>query len=326
VKLGLFDPGLEDNHGTISSNLGDLIIQEAVNRELKTLFGPVEPLRISTQARMTPELRRRMRECEQLFVGGTNLLSSHMREYKQWQIGGLDAWLIRQAVLLGVGWWQYQDQPDLYTRFILRRALSKSILHSVRDSYTQKKLQSIGFKNVLNTGCPTMWPLADFDYSRVPADRSPAVLVMLTDYLPDRELDGKLLALVTSAYEKVYFWPQGRNDLEYFKSLNFPSETLAHSFTALNDFINSDLRFDYIGTRLHGGVQCLLAGRRPLVLEVDNRAKEIARDTGFPTVARDGFDAIRRWITGSTSFNIKMNSEAIAQWRGQFQTSSGQIA
>jgi len=301
--------------------LGDLIIQAAVNRELKNLFGPVEPLRISTQARMTPELRRRLRECDHLFVGGTNLLSAHMRRYRQWQISWLDAWRIRRAVLLGVGWWQYQDQPDLYTRFVLCGALSNSFFHSVRDSYTEKKLKAIGFERVINTGCPTMWPLADFDWARVPASRSPNVLVMLTDYLRNPELDAKLLTLLATTYEKVYFWPQGRNDLDYFTSLSVPIEPLAHSMTALNEFLNSDLRFDYIGTRLHGGVKCLLAGRRPLVLEIDNRAKEIALDTGFPTVARDDFEGIRRWIAGPTSLNIRTNSQAIAQWRSQFRSS-----
>jgi hypothetical protein len=143
---------------------------------------------------------------------------------------------------------------------------------------------------------------------------------MLTDYMRNPELDAKLLALLVSTYEKVFFWPQGRNDLEYFRSLNFPIQPLEHSLTALNEFLSSDLSFDYVGTRLHGGVQCLLAGRRPLVLEVDNRAREIARDTGFPTAARDDFDAIRRWITGPTNLNIRIDVKAIAQWRGQFQT------
>jgi len=59
--------------------------------------------------------------------------------------------------------------------------------------------------------------------------------------------------------------------------------------------------------------------KRPLVLEVDNRAKEIARDTGFPTAPRGDFAAISRWIAGSSPLHIRINSAAIGQWREQFR-------
>ena len=36
---------------------------------------------------------------------------------------------------------------------------------------------------------------------------------------------------------------------------------LRSSITALEQFIHSGVHFDYIGTRLHGGVICLLAGK-----------------------------------------------------------------
>jgi Polysaccharide pyruvyl transferase len=321
-QLGLFDPGIEDNEGVPSSNLGDLIIQSAVDRELRRLFEQAYWLRISTHVPMQPEHLRGLRNCQHLFVGGTNLLTSKMRSYKQWKITWRDAWRIRRAILLGVGWWQYQEEPDWHTRFALRGALSSRTLHSVRDEYTRKKLASIGIINVVNTGCPTMWPLAGFDSDRVPAGKSDTALVMLTDYMTNPELDSRLLTLVTASYKRVYLWPQGRKDLEYVATLNIPVTTLRHSLAALNEFLQSGIRFDYIGTRLHGGVHCLLAGNRTLILELDNRAREIARDTGLPTAARDDFDFIRRWITGPTGLRIKMNTVAIEQWRSQFRDSA----
>lgn len=320
MRLCLFDPGLEDNEGSPSHNLGDLIIHAAVRRELKRIFGGEEPLRISTHAKVSWKTLKEAGLCDPLIVGGTNLLSSHMRHYKQWEINVFQAWRIRRAVLLGVGWWQYQDNPDLYTRLVLRTALSKTALHSVRDDYTRQKLEAIGFTNVINTGCPTMWPFADFDFSKVPACRAENALVMLTDYTKSPELDRHLLSTVAGYYKKVYFWPQGQGDLDYVRSLSVPVIALEHSMESLNDFLQSGVAFDYIGTRLHGGIYCTLAGKRSLVLRIDNRATEISRETGFPTVARDDFDFIQKWVLNPVPVHVHVNSVAIQQWCGQFKT------
>lgn len=320
--LGLFDPGIENNEGVASANLGDLIIQHAVERELGRLFKGADLLRISTHVPLASAHLGRLRTCRQLFVGGTNLLSSKMRDYKQWQIGWKDAWSISRAILFGVGWWQYQEAPDWYTRFVLRGALSSRALHSVRDEYTRKKLAAIGIRNVVNTGCPTMWPLADMGTGCLPSSKSEVALVMLTDYAPNPELDSRLLELVTTAYKKVFFWPQGRKDIQYVSTLNTPMEMLPHSLAALDKFLAAGIQFDYIGTRLHGGIQCLLSGSRTLVLEVDNRAREIARDTGLPTAARGDFGFIKRWIAGPTVTAIKLNTVGIAFWRNQFRDSA----
>ena len=319
MKIGLFDPGIEDNSGTYSTNLGDLIIQEAVDRELNRVFGGAEIFRVTTQAPVPPEYFPRLRECRHLLVGGTNLLSSFMREYKQWQITWQDAWRIRRAILLGIGWWQYQDRPDKLTWFTLLGALSWQGVHSVRDEYTLKKLQSLGFRNVLNTGCPTMWPFLEFDQASIPNRKADNALVMLTDYNRNHELDTRLVKLLQAYYQNVYFWPQGRSDLEYMNELNLPVHRLEHTIGSLKDFLGSGISVDYIGTRLHGGVHCILSGKRALVLEVDNRATEVSRDTGLPTAKRGDFDAMQRWITTPGGPDIRMPRAEIEKWRAQFR-------
>ena len=158
-----------------------------------------------------------------------------MRHYKQWEINVFQAWKIRRAVLFGVGWWQYQENPDLYTRLVLRAALSKTALHSVRDDYTRQKLESIGFTNVINTGCPTMWPFAEFDFSKIPTTKADAALVMLSDYTKAPELDVRLLETVAGTHKKVYFWPQGRGDLDYVRSLSIPVIALEHSMLEIRN-------------------------------------------------------------------------------------------
>jgi len=37
-EICLFDPGYENNYGKFSANLGDLIIQESILRELNNIF------------------------------------------------------------------------------------------------------------------------------------------------------------------------------------------------------------------------------------------------------------------------------------------------
>jgi hypothetical protein len=317
----LFDPGIEDPSGSPSSNLGDLIIQGAVERELRRVFGPVELDRISTHAPVPAGRLASLGNYRHLIIGGTNLLSSFMREYKQWEIGFHEARWIRRALMLGVGWWQYQKNPDWYTRCVLLAALSWRGWHSVRDEYTRKKLQTLGLFNVLNTGCPTMWPFLEFDQGSVPGTRSRQALVMLTDYYRNPDLDVRLVKLALARYDVVHFWPQGRKDLEYLDELGLPLRRLDHTMDSLNRFLREGPPVDYLGTRLHGGVHCLLARRRSLIVAVDNRASEMARDTGLPVVQRDDFDGMQRWIDGPSSLNIRLNAAAIERWRGQFRRS-----
>ncbi|MGD1874838.1 MAG: polysaccharide pyruvyl transferase family protein [Mastigocoleus sp.] len=324
TKVGLFDPGIENNIGTPSANLGDLIIQEAVEREINQIFPDIPPIKhISTHTFPRSEHIDAVGECSLFFVGGTNLLSSKMNLYRHWKFSLSQQMKLSKSVLLGVGWAQYEEKPNFQTSLILKCILSNKIIHSVRDSYTQMQLNSAGIKNVLNTGCPTMWPLAHLKADRIPTQKADNALVMFTDYSKQPELDRKLLEIVGSKYDKVFVWPQGRGDQEYVSNLSaeigHPITMLKHSFDAFKEFLDSGITFDYIGTRLHGGVKCLLNGRRALVIEIDNRAKEIAKDTNLPTAERGDFHKIHQWIDNPSVTRIQLSSDAIDKWRGQFK-------
>ena len=141
-----------------SPNLGDQIIADSVRPIIARLAGAVPPLRLSTQKYWGPLALRQASSRRALIVGGTNLLTSHMKVYRQWKLRGYQASLLHgRALLMGVGWWQYQDRPDRYTAHLLRSLLADTP-HAARDSYTTRQLESIGIP-VLNTGCPTMWEL-----------------------------------------------------------------------------------------------------------------------------------------------------------------------
>ena len=96
-----------------SNNLGDFIIKEAVLRELHDL-SRVLLCYISTQERISQISHGILEGSEFAMIAGTNLLSSKMNKYKQWQIGIYDAFKIKDIILFGVGWWQYQEEPNSY--------------------------------------------------------------------------------------------------------------------------------------------------------------------------------------------------------------------
>ena len=327
TQLCLLDPGLQTQAGAPSDNLGDLVIQDAVNQTLCALFPGCKITRYSTHEPLLDRQLHELARARAVIVGGTNLLSSKMRPYNrwspkyrcwsnQWSIDLLQALRIRRkALLLGAGWRQYAGAPDLFSGIMYRTLLHPGALHSVRDDYSRKSLIQAGIPNVANTACVTMWGLTDAGLAAIPTEKAPVALVMLTDYSQNPAIDGPLLRLLEARYEQVYAWPQGTQDRAYLESLAFKGVLLERSLEGLDRFVGGDIPFDYIGTRLHGGIRCLQSRRRALILEIDNRATEIARDTGLPTVARDDFKAIESWIGGSAAVRLRLPREEIARWK-----------
>jgi hypothetical protein len=325
MKICILDPGIRDNHGSNSMNLGDVIIQEAVTREVGSLFGTCDIVRVSTHAAMKREHISKIQDSKYVFVGGSNLLGNgifsirRLKWWRQWKVSLSDARQIGNAILLGVGWREYEGNTGWYTRSILREILSKQALHSVRDEYTAKKLRAIGFENVINTGCPTMWPLAELKQAEIPTHKADNVLIMLTDYRCDIELDAGLLEILVSNYKKVYCWPQGHGDRAYVSNFGYPVEMLDHSMDAIREFLETQDNCDCVGTRLHGGILCLFAKKRTLIIRIDNRAAEISRENSLPTIERDDFGGILRWIRGPSKIEIRINKEPIDRWKKQFR-------
>ena len=104
MRISLLNPGVEDNNKTLSSNLGDLIIEESVRQELWSIDPKAKIYSISTQVHPGIKQLRRIMRSNLQFVGGTNLLSSNMDSYSQWKIEPMHTFAIREAILMGVGW------------------------------------------------------------------------------------------------------------------------------------------------------------------------------------------------------------------------------
>lgn len=297
-----------------SENAGDQIITQAITTHVLERSG-VGAVRVPTHQHPSFSEKRSLFRSRTVLAGGSNLLSSHMERHRQWFVTPDLALAMRGKVILcGVGWWQYQSEPCYYTERLLKWILNPSALHSVRDSYTAERLGGLGFKAV-NTGCPTMWQTV-----RTRPNAAGTVVATLTDYLKNPENDRRFLQELSSMYGAVRVVAMAQEDVDYFATLDVPENvrmagvglaTLDHELSTADE---------YVGTRLHAGVRALQIGVPAVVIAVDNRATEIARDTALPviprgSVNRDALEAARRRAAG---FLPAIDRSAVDAWRADF--------
>ncbi|OFX05021.1 MAG: hypothetical protein A3E78_00810 [Alphaproteobacteria bacterium RIFCSPHIGHO2_12_FULL_63_12] len=301
-----------------STNVGDEIIMEAVRNQLRPVLANDYVNRVASHETMSAKSRSMIAKSDYVIAGGSNLLSSHAGVRSVWKLSPLDAGLGPKFVMMGVGWYHDQGAPDPYTAWLFRSMFSRDRLHSVRDSYSKKKLEDLGFTNVLNTGCPTLWELPDDVNERTPRRKAKNVVTTLNTYMKDRDADAALLRLLQDEYEQVFAWVQSYADQDYLRSL-FPAvKLIAPNLPAYDGLLTSDLDLDYVGNRLHAGIRALQKRRRTIIIEIDNRAREMGRDFHLPTVARDDFAALQSMIATPRPMQIALPTEDIARWRGQW--------
>lgn len=307
MNITLLDPSIH------SANVGDQIIRQEVDAALRGLLEVGEVL--PTQRPLTKRQRTIADDSDLAIVGGTNLLSSNMPWYRQWKIDPLSARSLKnKVVLMGVGWWQYQEEPNAYTRWLLGTVLSRDHVHSVRDEYTKNRLTKLGF-DVVNTACPTMWNLTSV--SPQGGARASTCIVTLTDYNRDREEDQWLIDLVSSLYDQVLIWAQSARDVEYAGSLKGDFAVIEPTLAAYQEALSAT-HVDYIGTRLHGGIRAFNSGAWGIIVAVDNRAIEIGKDTGLPVFARGDRKHIEEAVKQRAAHGVRLPVENIQRWVSQF--------
>lgn len=325
-----------------SENLGDRIINDYCSQQIDEIFQHPFCVDIPTRDVLGEFAKKHIVTSDFVLVCGTNLLSSNMRKYHQWNIGfseilsmqayGLSRRRLlehdylknylrgNRMILMGVGWWQYQEDPDEYTKKLYRLALSEDCLHSVRDSYTETMLKKCGIENVVNTACPTMWKLTREHCKEIPEKKASDVVTTLTNYNVDRERNERLLEILLRQYRKVYVWLQAIEDFdEIQKSRYFQQIEIVPPSLQMYDNLLWEKNVDYVGTRLHGGIRALNAKRRSIIIAVDNRALEIAKDTGLQVIKREQInEKLERLISSTFETVIELPEENIRRWKGQF--------
>jgi polysaccharide pyruvyl transferase WcaK-like protein len=310
-RLCVFDTAIA------TDNLGDHIIMDAVWDVLHEVFGRDPTVeRIATHQYMPKEAYPGLANFDLGIVGGTNILKSHMFIRANWRLRFRDMFYLKNVVLLGVGWQQYQGAVDIFSRALFKSILSKRWMHSVRDEYTRDQMHG-QVKNVVYTACPTLWALNEQKCAAVPTTKARSAIVSLTYYRPDPS-DAALVRMLLEEYQSVHFWCQQDKDLDYLRSLAPAAEIpVIADIDAYNQILQAG-NVDVVGTRLHGGIRALQYACRALILTVDNRAVELAKTTNIPIVDRRDLDAIKQWIQKSPAVSISLPWDAINAWKGQF--------
>lgn len=326
---GLFGQKVEKSHidstpvlldvSLQSDNIGDHVIMDYCLRACSEALLTDRFLRVPTHCydSSLESIRRRLK-----ILCGTNLIYTHMERSSQWAFPH-DLRNFDNLCMLGVGMQDIGiDEPFTdYSIELLHLLLDNKWLHSVRDEYTRLRLHEIGITNVVNTACPTMWGLTPKHCASIPKSKAPFCVATVTCHVPDAEADAYMLETLRSEYEHVFIWIQGPYDYDYcLRGVIDPTAftILPPSLGELDRILNRD-DIDYVGTRLHAGIRALNHGRRSLVVTVDNRARNIARDTGLPTVERAELkDRLVDWIDGSAATEIELPVEAIDAWKRQF--------
>lgn len=308
-----------------TENLGDHIIMHYCQKVLNELFPGYTVLHISTHSMPSKEQEYTVKHHKYKFVCGTNLLTSNIEHHWRWILpdGIRRKFHYRNAILLGVGWSDYQGPCSDYSRMIYKTILNPHILHSVRDQYTLAQLQSANITNVINTGCPTTWALTPDFCKEIPSHKSPNVITTITDYRQDPECDNEMLAILSKNYEHIYLWLQGNHDAEYLQNLNIPTNltTIPGTLDDYETYLRSG-RIDYVGTRLHAGIHALNYKIRSIILAVDNRATEMARDINLPIIQRDAISVeLEKMINSDFSTQIQINQNNIDLFKSQFRKS-----
>ena len=313
-EIALLDTALE------SDNLGDQIIMENCIEQLSKVMDTKQLNHFPTHRFLSSEEKEKLKNTKLKILCGTNVLSGNVREYGLWKIDS-DISPFTETLLMGAGFDNEDDKHDLYSVLFYKTILTKQYYHSVRDSFSERKLKKMGIQNVVYTGCPTMWEITDDICAAIPWEKGERVICTLTDYNRDPKNDRTLMEIIVESYQEVYFWPQGDEDLLYLDEIGLSDKVmiLEKTLNAFDMILNKN-KTDYIGTRLHAGIRAIRAGHRSIVITIDNRARCISNDTGLCTLEREDVnEKLKDLINSSFETRIRLPREGILKWMSQFQ-------
>lgn len=306
-----------------SKNLGDEIIMSSCKEILKACIGDKSFLYVPTHTLPTADELDAVRHTRLKIVCGTNILSPDFGKWSLWKMPKTLSGY-RDVIALGVGWGYYSDSFTEKSRSVYQAVFSKRALHSVRDSYTEKKMKEMGIDNVVNTGCPTLWALTPEHCAAIPSVKAKNAVTALTGYPSARSVkdDSVMLDILKREYETVYIWAQGKTDREYAARLD-PEGHLKLLSGGLEEYTRllQNGNIDYVGNRLHGGIHALNCKVRSLIISIDNRAAEMGRDCSLPVIAREEVsEKLAQAINAKRETVLTIPWDNIARWKDQFRT------
>jgi len=313
-KIVIFTPAIS------ASNIGDEIIYEACNKVINSMYPNAFYVNASTHLPLDSWMKQ-FKDADLKFVAGSNLLGRQsFCKRSPWNLNIFSLKWATPSILMGVGWQRYQKKnTTLFSKYVYKKVLSRDFIHSVRDNYTLEKVKKLGFENVLNTGCPTMWGLTPEHCKAIPNKKSDKVVLTITDYNKDFQRDSYMIDILTKNYEEVFVWLQGYQDYAYLQTMSSFTKLkiIPPSLGAYSSFLNNE-QVDFVGTRLHSGIKALQYGKRTIIIGIDNRANEKAKDFNLPVLSRESITDLESLINSNFKTEISLPVDNINQWKSQF--------
>ena len=225
--------------------------------------------------------------------------------------------------LMGVGVKQFQDGDPIsqYTRNLLGFMLQGRTLHGVRDEKTRRFLEQIGVRNVVRTGCPSVWNLTEAHCGRIPKEKGKAVFTALESRQDHRSIDRELLKMLKEEYEVVYLWVRDKENLEYLQTLDSLKEyhLLPGTTAAFYEQFQTMADLDYVGTHIQAGIQSLRMGKRSLIISDTEYAQALREEMHFPILKRTMEKETEAWVCAPYETKILLPEESIRHWKSQFK-------
>lgn len=311
-----------------TSNVGDCIIMECVERELAPILTNMFVFHLPTHVPAFHSYAvwrnsfavQNYAVCDYKFIGGSNILAKDMRtHYPQWNVNIFNYKPLMGAVCVGVGAGA-GEHTDAYTTRLYRKILSHSYYHSVRDERSRRYVEDVLGLKAINTGCVTMWALTPEFCAQIPEKKADNVVFTLTAGARADPRDQLLIDTLRREYAHVSFWIQGDRDEAYFRTFSntdgiemIPPHKSAYEAVLLRDNI------EYVGTRLHGGIYALRHKKRAIIIAIDERAQSISADTGLTTIEKNAIEALPSLINSEFATRLSIPFDEIRRWKAQFE-------
>ena len=118
------------NPGQSTLNVGDQIIADACYNAINNILEGKKYIDFSTHLPISNKYLKNINNQSYKFVLGSNLLMSNMcGRFRQWDIKLWNKNVLKDSILLGVGWHQYSHKANLYTKLLYNSVLSKKYIH-----------------------------------------------------------------------------------------------------------------------------------------------------------------------------------------------------
>ena len=308
-------------------NMGDYIINESCKKELSEIVKNKFLIELSThipvihcyQSTKLNKLIKYTNSAKYKFLTGTNILAYNMfRPWPNWNVNIFNFRPYKGTVLIGAGQNPNGKKLNLYTKMLYKNILSKEYYHSTRDEKTKQVLEELGFK-AINTGCATLWGFTKEFCKEIPKNKSKDVVFTLTDYCKDYEKDQQLIDILLKNYNNIYFWIQGSEDYEYLKEFK-NIENIKIIGSSLEEYKNvlQQENIEFVGTRLHAGIYAMQHKKRSIIIQIDNRTKDMKETYNLNVIERSNILELESYINSSITTDININEKEINEWKTQF--------